>query len=1319
MNVTAAATVPAKKLAPQGIYRNRLTSTTSRALFAVVIFLGAFLLFSVQLLLGKYILPWFGGTAGVWATCLFFFQTTLLAGYAYAHGSVGQFSLRLQTRVHIALLLSSLIAMGMAAYFWPSPITPGNGWKPQSGAIAVWLILRLLLVSVGAAVMLLATTGPLMQHWFTKAFAGESPYRLYALSNAGSLLGLLSYPAFIERWLRLNTQAWLWCAGYAVYALAAIALAARMSNLNKDEPPAQVKAAPSRSATDDSAGLTLNAKLQWFSLSALGSLMLLAISRFITADLAPVPLLWMLPLAVYLLSFIICFDHPRWYRPGLFHPLLLAATVFTLMFYRGLGLHLWIFIVGFLVTEFACCVFCHGELYRRRPQAQYLTSFYLMIALGGVAGSAFVNLVESSLEGFNGGNSVWDFRTTVDGFGRLNYSQQLQNTGGNYDTIETDYDNVGRENRTTMPYSAGGDPGGNNSIAGTNTTYDALGRVLSVTQGTSSSTSYQTTYQYVQNDVLITVGKSGAKQFSKNLEYDGLGRLVSVCEIVTASGVGAGSCQQKNTSATGFLTKYTYDVLGDLTSVSQNAQTGALNGTQTRTYNYDGLGRMTNEINPETGRIVYTWDHLASGMCGPTSQPGELMAKTNADNSQICYVYDKLHRLTDWGGTVCRRFRYDSISNALFSPPANYAAQNLKGHLVEAETDTCGWPPTSQTKITDEWFNWGLRGDIMDEYQSTRNSAGYYHTKAGYLQNYALSSLQLLTPTQGLTPVMGYGLDAEGRVNSVTSSLGQNPVTGVTYSSSSPLGAITKVTLGSGDYDSFSYDSNSGAITQYAATIGSTPQTMSGALTWSPNANGTIQSLTIVDPFNSNDNQTCNYAYDDLNRISQDTCNNPNQPWSQTFTYDAFGNITKTGNDTWTPNYNNPSNNQYLSGWYGASYDGNGRLTNDTMNSYTWDTWGDLLSATPVGGNTSTLTYDAFGRMVESTNSAGTQQYLYSTTGGPPLATAHAQILNGVYLPLPGGAIAMIGSTGPWQYNHPDWLGSARIFSSTTRVATPGFAYAPFGEGYAQSANQWIQFTNAGNAWTVGGNNNQGGAIDDFMYRRYNPGQGRWISPDPVGLEAVDPTNPQAWNRYAYVANNPLSFVDPLGLRDCLAIDGTVKHNCPEAPDGPDFPADGESDDDGSSISQMLCKMWGCGPHFPMPYQLLSLLNEIHMPKLTANRSKPTPWQQQCVNDAYGSYIQSMQGVNQKYATGWKLASLGALGAGFINDAGVKGMSIPVRVGKANAGLLNVWNIVGAMAVYTLGSAATEEGTERRAVADQYQQAVSQCMQPVALVPSH
>lgn len=362
---------------------------TQRFLFAAGITLGAFLLFNVQLLVSKYILPWFGGTVGVWTTSLLFFQTTLLAGYCYAHASASRLALKNQARLHPTLLVISLAAMAVTAFLWPSPITPGAWWKPRSGEIAVWLILRVLLVSVGTAATLLSTTGPLMQHWFTRVYPGESPYRLYALSNVGSLLGLLSYPLILERMLRLQTQAWVWCAGYAAYAIVAMACAL-MS--------AKTAAEATHFATGRKLDVSIVApskreKILWFFLAALGSLMLVATSHFLTEDVAPIPLLWVLPLAVYLISFIVCFDHERWYRPGLFHFFLLATTLMTILFWGGLGLSVWMFIAVFLSSLLACCCFCHGELYRRRPQPAYLTSFYLVIALGGVAGCAFVNLI--------------------------------------------------------------------------------------------------------------------------------------------------------------------------------------------------------------------------------------------------------------------------------------------------------------------------------------------------------------------------------------------------------------------------------------------------------------------------------------------------------------------------------------------------------------------------------------------------------------------------------------------------------------------------------------------------------------------------------------------------------------------------------------------------------------------------------------------------------------------------------------------------------------------------------------------------------------
>jgi RHS repeat-associated protein len=206
--------------------------------------------------------------------------------------------------------------------------------------------------------------------------------------------------------------------------------------------------------------------------------------------------------------------------------------------------------------------------------------------------------------------------------------------------------------------------------------------------------------------------------------------------------------------------------------------------------------------------------------------------------------------------------------------------------------------------------------------------------------------------------------------------------------------------------------------------------------------------------------------------------------------------------------------------------------------------------------------------MVENNN--GTYEFAYAPTGTQPLAWLEGQTLAGVHLPLPGGAFAVYNGTGIFQYNHADWLGSARMFSTPTRTASMAMSYAPFGEGYA-SGIQDIQFTSYSSSFTVSGNESQGGTLDDFTFRRYSPVQGRWISPDPAGLGAVDPSNPQSWNRYAYVANKPLTYVDPLGLfmLCCQTSDGG---------DGGDGGDDGGGDDgSGDPSGGDPCFLYGIG----------------------------------------------------------------------------------------------------------------------------------------------
>jgi hypothetical protein len=365
--------------------------------YRFTIFLGAFLLFSVQLLLGKYFLPWFGGTPAMWTTCMFFFQTLLLAGYAYAHGLANWFSLRAQRALHFTLLLASLLLLGFLALMWNSPITPDTSWRAHSGDHPVWSVIALLAVSAGLPYFVLSSTGPLLQSWFTKTHSGHTPYRLYALSNLGSFLALLSYPFLVEPWLTLKTQARLWSLAFLGYAVGCAYCALRIGRSGTWENASSQPEASGENATADRIGsrkLDIGTCVLWLTLAACASVMFLATTNQICQDIAVVPFLWVLPLSLYLLSFVICFDKPKWYSRGVFHPAFGLAIFLACFVLNGGALTSIVTqVLVYSFTLFACCMVCHGELARSKPVSRYLTSFYLMVALGGAMGGIFVALI--------------------------------------------------------------------------------------------------------------------------------------------------------------------------------------------------------------------------------------------------------------------------------------------------------------------------------------------------------------------------------------------------------------------------------------------------------------------------------------------------------------------------------------------------------------------------------------------------------------------------------------------------------------------------------------------------------------------------------------------------------------------------------------------------------------------------------------------------------------------------------------------------------------------------------------------------------------
>jgi hypothetical protein len=452
--------------------------------YALTIFASAFLLFLVQPLMGRFILPWFGGTPAVWTSCMLFFQVLLLAGYAYSHATADWLRPRAQAGVHLFLLLGSLAMLAVL------PIVPAEAWKPTGDESPPWRIMALLAVTIGTPYFVLSTTGPLLQHWFGHVHPGRSPYRLYALSNVGSLLALVSYPFVVEPALTLRVQARGWTWAYAAFVLACGWCAARFfrpkpeTGENPDDHKQQTAAVHQDAVPGPSSDPSLGARgatkpgertgdvkskdlkskdlkskdlkskklglapqptraaagndpsqrpswldmTMWLLLATCGSVMLLATTNQMCQEVPPVPFLWILPLALYLLSFVICFDSPRWYLRWLFGPLLaVSAVAACILLYVGVGAdpnqpwvknvleklagwhihvkmssleklvddlaNVQVQIAIYAIVLFACVMACHGELTRSKPHHRHLTLFYLLVAAGGALGGVLVALV--------------------------------------------------------------------------------------------------------------------------------------------------------------------------------------------------------------------------------------------------------------------------------------------------------------------------------------------------------------------------------------------------------------------------------------------------------------------------------------------------------------------------------------------------------------------------------------------------------------------------------------------------------------------------------------------------------------------------------------------------------------------------------------------------------------------------------------------------------------------------------------------------------------------------------------------------------------
>src|ERR1022692_4732126 len=327
--------------------------------YALTISLSAFLLFEVQPVIAKMILPWFGGSSAVWSTCMLFFQLVLVLGYAYAHW-LNKIAPRKQAITHISLLVISLAAL---------PIIPSPAWKHSGIGQPSLTILALLAVTVGLPYFVLSSTSPLLQAWYARTRRGGLPYRLFALSSFCSMLALLTYPFLIEPNLSSRMQGLSWSAGFVGFTLLCAVTAWRRSAEAMRAPIShsmdEVKT--EKAGIDSAPSWTTN--LLWLALAAVASILLLAVTTHLTQDVAAIPFLWILPLATYLLSFIVCFESPRLYHRAVFVSLLVLALAF--MAYRlwpdRQKMDLRLVIALFAFALFICCMVCHGELVRLKP----------------------------------------------------------------------------------------------------------------------------------------------------------------------------------------------------------------------------------------------------------------------------------------------------------------------------------------------------------------------------------------------------------------------------------------------------------------------------------------------------------------------------------------------------------------------------------------------------------------------------------------------------------------------------------------------------------------------------------------------------------------------------------------------------------------------------------------------------------------------------------------------------------------------------------------------------------------------------------------
>jgi RHS repeat-associated protein len=698
--------------------------------------------------------------------------------------------------------------------------------------------------------------------------------------------------------------------------------------------------------------------------------------------------------------------------------------------------------------------------------------------------------------------------TVLDGLGRTTQTQLTSDPDG-VDYVDTTYDLLGRTASVSNPYRSKTE--GTYGI--TQYSYDALSRMTNLQHpdGTSISTTYTGRATEVSDE------GNGNKSVQRISQIDGLGRLVDVCELTTQTVSGnitptPSACNLDITPATGFLTSYTYDALNNILSVSQ----GGLNG---RSFQYDGLSRLAVSQNPESGTITYNYNSAGDLYQRVAPEPNQ----TGTTQVTTTYTYDALHRLTGKSysdGTPGAGYYYDQPS------PWGVTATNYMGRLTQTYADN---------GLAGSAFSYDSMGRVAHQWQCTPLTCGM--TSVYLTFTYDLMGDLTSSNNNGDGVTYSNNYDAAARLTSVQSSLSdsQHPGTLVTYGGYNALQKPDTITLGNGIVEDLAY-SNRG----WLYSIGESPNTYGfNIYNWSSKTLGFAPNGNIL---YSNDSANSNwaYTYDDMNRLTQATCTaNADQcPAVQglTYSYDRFGN-------RWTekvtagmgiqPAYNYNAKNQIdISG---VTYDAAGDVTNDGYgfgNTYYYDAENRIIQVNGTMGQCSTATacyvYDALGHRVRATVSGQTRDFVYDLSGRTiDEFTPGGSGWLGTWTrgeAYAGNMHIATYANGTTQFDNSDWLGTFRARSDVSGNLVESCSSMPFGEDLTCTGTELtpIHFTGKEHDFESGN--------DFFPARYYSSGPAHFLTPDPGGLNVVDPSNPQSWNQYAYVMNNPVIYTDPSGL---------------------------------------------------------------------------------------------------------------------------------------------------------------------------------------------